>query len=324
MPAQSATTLKRRIMAPVYNRLRQRIIDVIATRQDFGVDYDAPLGDAGLFGPGSVTWIIHHDFPGMMAGGVAALMLQALHPKALAGVWDHSSIREDGLNRLRRTTTFVAATTYAARADAERLIEHVRRIHDHVNGTAPYGASYSAHDPELLTWVHCTEMASFIAGYQRYTGIALPRWLEDRYFDETRRVAERLGAVNVPASRAQVDDYFAAIQPELCFDARARQAIDWLNTIQVPLPAAGLSRRVFLGAGASLLPDWALTMMDRRPFERATDRAAATALRRAAPMIRGAMNEGVALRAARRCGATRESLELANVPVDGPPADPVA
>lgn len=317
------SSLKNQILEPVYGRLRQRIVDVIATRQDFGIDYDAPLGDPGLFGPGSVTWIIHRDFPGMMAGGVASLMLQALHPRALAGVWDHSRIRDDGLNRLRRTTTFVAATTYAAQGDAERLIERVRRIHDRVNGTTPDGEPYSAHAPELLTWVHCTEMVCFLAGYERYNGTALPRWQADRYFDETRRIAERLGAVDVPASRTQMDDYFTAVQPELEFDYRAREAIRWLETIQLPLAAAGLSRRLFLGAGAALLPDWALELMGRRAFDRATDRAAAMALRRAAPMLRGAMGDGVALRAARRCGATRAALDLANVPSDGPPPDPV-
>ena len=318
----SAFSSKNQILEPVYGRLRQRIVDVIATRQDFGIDYDAPLGDPGLFGPGSVTWIIHRDFPGMMAGGVASLMLQALHPRALAGVWDHSRLRDDGLNRLRRTTTFVAATTYAARDDAERLIERVRRIHDHVNGTTPGGEPYSAHDPELLTWVHCTEMVCFIAGFERYNGTHVAPWQVDRYFDETRRIAERLGAVNVPASQAEMNEYFAAVQPELKFDHRAQEAIRWLETIQLPLAAAGLSRRLFLGAGAALLPDWALELMGRRAMDRVTDRAAAVALRRAAPMLRGAMGNGVALRAARRCGATEAALDLANVPGDGPPPDP--
>ncbi|NNC23803.1 DUF2236 domain-containing protein [Salinisphaera sp. USBA-960] len=322
MRTRASTTPGQRTQSLFHGWLRRQIVDVIATRQDFGIDYDAPLGDPGLFGPGSVTWVVHRDFPGMMSGGMAALMLQTLHPRALAGVRDHSRMREDILNRLRRTIRFVAGTTYAARDDAERLIEHVRRVHDHVNGAAPGGVAYSAHDPELLTWVHCTEMASFLAGYERYNGITLPRWLADRYFDETRRVAERLGATDVPASRSQMDDYFSAVQPELCFDARAREALSWLEAIQLPSKTAGLSRRLFLGAGAALLPEWALNLMQRRPLDRASYRVAAVTMRRAAPVLRGAMGEGVVLRSARRCGATRASLDLANVPVDGPPPDP--
>lgn len=324
MAEQPTVSLKQRLLSPVHRRLRHRIVDVISTRQEFGIDYDAPLGDPGLFGPGSVTWVIHRDFPGMMAGGVAALMLQTLHPRALAGVWDHSNIRDDGLNRLRRTVTFVAATTYAPCADAEWLIERIRRIHDRVHGTTPDGVPYSAHDPELLTWVHCTQMASFVAGYKRYSGASLPRWLEDRYFDEARRVSERLGATNVPATRTQMDDYFAAVQPQLRFDTRAREAWRWLETIQLPLPAAGISRRLFLGAGAALLPSWALSLMGRTTAERASDRAAAFALRRAAPALRGAMAKGIAVRAARRCGAAPEVLDLANISsVDRSP-DPAA
>src|SRR5690606_11049679 len=75
-------------------------------RGQSGIDYDQPAGDIGLFGPDSVTWRIHADFPGMLAGGLSSLMLQALHPRALAGVYDHSNFRDDLVGRLRRTTAF--------------------------------------------------------------------------------------------------------------------------------------------------------------------------------------------------------------------------
>ena len=85
------------------------------------IDYDSPPGDPGLFHPDGATWRIHADFPGMLSGGLAALMLQTLHPLALAGVWDHSNFRDDLVGRLRRTTTFVGGTTYAPRATAAAL-----------------------------------------------------------------------------------------------------------------------------------------------------------------------------------------------------------
>src|SRR5699024_1428539 len=107
-----------RLLRPISRRLRNHIVGVIRPSRNFGVDYDHPTGDPGLFGPDSATWKMHADFPGMMAGGLCALMLQTLHPRALAGVWDHSSFRETSLERLRRTTLFVGATSFAPRADA--------------------------------------------------------------------------------------------------------------------------------------------------------------------------------------------------------------
>ncbi len=56
----------------------------------------------------------------MMVGGVAALLLQMLHPAVLAGVWDHSNFRTDMLGRLRRTARFIAMTTYGARGSGSR------------------------------------------------------------------------------------------------------------------------------------------------------------------------------------------------------------
>src|SRR5207237_10791125 len=113
-----------------------------------------PPGDDGLFGPGSVGWKVHGDFPAMMMGGVAALLMQMLHPAALAGVWDHSNFRRDMQGRLRRTAQFIAGTTFGSTAHARQLIDRVRRIHARVDGVLEDGTPYTADDPEVLTWVH--------------------------------------------------------------------------------------------------------------------------------------------------------------------------
>jgi len=293
---------------PAYARLRGWIVDTVATRQDFGIDYHAPKGDLGLFGPDSVTWKIHADFPGMMSGGIAALMLQTLHPRAMAGVWDHSRFRTDPLGRLRNTTMFVAATSYAPLADAERIIGIVDRMHAKVKGTTPEGEAYSARDPALLTWVHCTEMAMFLQGYMRYRRPNLDIAIQDRYFDETRVIAERLGATNVPASKAEMDAYFESVQPQLRVDERSRDTLAVLESMDLPIPVAGVSRRMFLGAGAAILPLWARQHLNRGRRQRLVDRAAAGGLNRVAPLIRASMTEGVGMASARRCGADRSCL----------------
>ncbi|MGI1071323.1 oxygenase MpaB family protein, partial [Pseudomonas aeruginosa] len=159
-----------------------------------GVDFESPKGDPGLFGPDAACWKVHGDFSSMMIGGIGALLLQMLHPLALAGVWDHSNFRDDLLGRLRRTGQFISATTYGPLADAERLIERVRRIHESVIGQLPDGTPYSASDPDLLTWVHVAEVSSFLKSYLRYLNPDLPGSEQDRYYSEIALVAERLGA----------------------------------------------------------------------------------------------------------------------------------
>lgn len=294
--------------SPARRRLRRQVLAVLS-RDAPAPDYDAPLGDPGLFGPDSATWKIHADFPSMMAGGLASLMLQALHPLALAGVWDHSAFRTDTLGRLRNTTAFVGRTTYAPRAPAEAAIEHVRVIHHGVRGNAADGRAYSADDPHLLNWVHCAGCWCFLRAYERYCHAPVPRAMQDRYLEEMARIAQALGARGVPRSTLEVDAFFARVRPELAFDARTRETLRILGSIRLPIPFAGLSRDLFLGSAAALLPSWALDLMERSSLQRLRDRGSSRALQLIAPSVRDAMAEGgLAWRACRRTGADYENL----------------
>jgi uncharacterized protein (DUF2236 family) len=290
----------RALTAPATARIRAWVLDVFP-RGRSGIDYDAPAGDPGLFGPDSVTWRIHADFPGMLSGGLCALMLQTLHPRALAGVWDHSNFREDLVGRLRRTTDFVAGSTYAGRDEAQRLIARVRAIHARVQGTTADGTPYRADDPALLTWVHATESYGFLQGYRRYCR-AVPTALADAYYAETACIAEALGATGVPASEAEVSAYFESVRDTLRYDERSREVLAVLSRMRLPVPMAGLSRDLFLGAGAALLPDWAETLLRRTRFQRIETRAAARSLTMLAPLFRAALPDGIAPRACARMG----------------------
>ena len=228
---------------------------------DGAIDLTRPPGDEGLFGSGSVAWRVHGDFTSMMIGGTAALLVQMLHPGALAGVWDHSNFQHDMLGRLKRTAQFIAATTYGSTTEAERLIDRVRRIHDRVHGVLPDGTPYDANDPELLTWVHVAEVDCFLRAYLRYKNPHLSVAEQDRYFAENRVVAARLGAPDVPGSRAEVDAYLRDMRPQLRFDARTRTVRDAL----LNQPAPSLLLRPFgdlnMRAAIDLLPPWARTML---------------------------------------------------------------
>jgi hypothetical protein len=186
--------LLQRLSRPVTAPIRRWVLEAFPRGQS-GIDYDQPLGDPGWFGPDSVTWRLHAEFPSMLAGGLCALMLQTLHPRALAGVYDHSNFRQDLVGRLRRTTAFVAGTSYAPSGEVEALVAKVRRIHAQIRGQTAQGEPYAADDPQLLTWVHVTEAFGFLQGFRRY-GREVPAHIADRYYDEYRCVAEALGAVD--------------------------------------------------------------------------------------------------------------------------------
>jgi uncharacterized protein (DUF2236 family) len=297
------------LLRPAREPIRRWVLSAFPRADTGSLDYDHPHGDPGLFGPHSATWRVHADFPGMLAGGLAALTLQALHPLALAGVWDHSNFRGDLLGRLRRTTAFVGGTTYAPRAQAEALIEHVRLIHGHITGQGEDGRPYSANDPDLLTWVHVSEAYCFLQGYRRYSHVAMPPGAADRYYDEVRRIAEALGARGVPASEREVADYFRRIQPELAYTERSRVVLGLLAQVRLPVPVAGPSRDLFLHAGRALLPDWALALLACTPRQQRQARLAAHALWTVAPVFRAALRDGIASRACRRMDVAPEQLQ---------------
>jgi len=291
-----------RLLRPASAPIRRWVLSAFPRPQTGAIDYDHPPGDPGLFGPASVTWRMHADFCGMLAGGLCALYLQTLHPRALAGVWDHSNFRGDLVGRLRRTTAFVGATTYAPTVAANDMIERVRAIHGHVRGTDEAGAPYAADDPDLLTWVHVSEMSSFLAGFRAYGPLEVTDRVADAYLDETRRVAEALGARDVPGSVAALDAYIEGVRPSLVFGERSRTVLGILARLDLPVPLAGLSRDVFLHAGAALLPGWASELLGRTDGDLRKARLAAATLRGMAPLFRAALTEGVASRSCRRVG----------------------
>ncbi|WP_413529364.1 oxygenase MpaB family protein [Rahnella inusitata] len=266
-----------------------------------GIDFEKPAGDPGLFGPESVTWRIHGDFTSMLCGGVSALLLQMLHPLALAGVWDHSSFREDMLGRLRRTSQFVSGTTFAPIRDANALIEKVKFIHLRVTGTDVYGTPYAASDPDLLVWVHVTEAYSFLQSHLRYRNPALSLADQNRYYQEFARVAESLGSASVPDSVTAVEAYFQAMRSQLRCDDRTLEVVRLLQNAPAPSRLAKPVGSLLIQAGIDLLPEWASKQLgiSLSPLKRKSVRFGT---RRIAHLLRWAVRNGSWHRAMRRMG----------------------
>ncbi|MFJ9621915.1 oxygenase MpaB family protein [Streptomyces sp. NPDC101181] len=248
--------------------------------------YATPPGDPGLFGiaPGDPVWRVHGQATGMLVGGFAALMLQSLHPLAMAGVDQHSDFRADPVGRLNGTVRFITTTTFGSAPAAREVVALVRRIHTRVHGTAPDGRAYRADDPGLLTWVHTAEVSSFLAGHQGYA----PRRQRltpagcDAYYRQAAPMAEALGARGVPRSRAEAADYLTRMRPQLHATAAALDSVRFLR-------AFGRNRRerlvvgLLMNASVGILPGWAraeLGIHRPAPVRTGWDRPLATAVGR--------------------------------------------
>jgi uncharacterized protein (DUF2236 family) len=246
-------------MLDVRQRLASEVRKLVGSGENAAGFVRAP-GDTGLVPEGAVAWRVHGDFSTMMIGGVSALLMQMLHPAALAGVWDHSNFRNDMAGRLRRTAQFMAGTTYGTTEYAEALIGRVNRIHAAVAGTLPDGTPYRANDPAVLTWVQVAGAYSFLTAYMRYRDPRLSGAAQDRYYAETAAIAERLGASDIPTTRRGVEAYFRTVRPQLRTDARTREVVAVILASPPPQPAAAPAARLIIEAGIDLLPDWAARM----------------------------------------------------------------
>ena len=252
------------LMSPLRNLIQNRVRALVGVQAGANPPMVvAEVGDAGLFGPVSACWKVHGDFTSMMVGGVAALLLQMLHPRALAGVWDHSNFREDRFGRLGRTARFIAGTTYGTTEAALAQIDRVREIHGRVRGVTADGQPYSADDPDLLTWIHVAEVSAFLASYLRHRDPAFPGAEQDRYYAEVATIAERLGAEGVPRSRAEVAAYLRHMRPQLRCDGRVREVAGALLATPRRAAAETAFAGVVFQAARDLLPDWALAMHGR-------------------------------------------------------------
>jgi uncharacterized protein (DUF2236 family) len=231
--------------------------------------------DDGYFGPGSATWRLVGDLSGPVAG-LRSLVLQALHPLAMAGVDQHSDWRADPVARYASTLKYVVTTTFGDRATADRAAAIVRKIHEHVRGIDTVtGKPYAAGDPDLLLWVHAAEVDSTLRAAALF-GVGVTPEDADRHVAEMTAVARLIGMPDglAPSSVAELDAYLESVRPELRATPAAVEAADYL------LNPPGLEEGVaelwgeMKDAVLGSLPDWAEDMYGFAHLELPDDRRA--------------------------------------------------
>ncbi len=254
-------------MDPLRSRIVADFVRQVGRHDDPAV-YGGPPGDPGLIGPGSVSWEVHADLASVSQAGLAAIVLEVLHPSVVAGVEDLSNYRNDPFQRARATLGYVLATTFGNTAAATALIDHVRHMHSFVNGTRPDGMAYHALDPELIAWVHTCIPWMIMRTFERTNRVLSPDE-RDRYLAEQAVIGRMGGGEGIPASVVELEDFVARMRPKLSVTAQTRGFLDFLVSAPSLSELPGMIQRPIgrfaVAAGMSRAPRWAreLTGLDR-------------------------------------------------------------
>lgn len=223
--------------------------------------------DDGYFGPNSAAWVVHGGMATMVAG-IRALLMQTLHPGAMAGVAQHSRYQSDPLGRLAGTIQWLITVTFGDRALAERESHRVTRLHERVRGSYPtaYGErEYRASDPDLGLWVHAVFTDAFLGCHQVWGG-DIPGGA-DAYVREWAQAGRLVGVLNPPESvaelRACIDGF--RNRGELRRDERVDETLRFLRRPPLGTGAQLPYRLLFAGAVASLPDDYREMLGLKRP-----------------------------------------------------------
>lgn len=260
-----------RVLSPLATSVRQVLSGTTDGQSEVVRRIEQPPGAAGWFRPGDAIWTVHGSVATFL-GGIRSLLLQALHPLALAGVDRHSAYRDDPFGRLQRTGAFIAATTFGSAEQAETTVATIGRMHDRVSGTLTDGRAYSARDPRLLEWVHVALVDSMVTAYLEF-GHDGPI-SADAYVADMAVVGAAMGVVDPPLTRRDLSARIAGFRPELAGGPDARRMRDFVLSAPLPLllqPGYGVLAR----AARDTLPDWAVDLLGDRPVSGPARRARA-------------------------------------------------
>ncbi len=240
--------------------IRQQI-ELVGGRHDETSIYDGPDGDLGLAGgPGSISWEINGDLASVTAAGMAAIIMEVLHPSVMAGVFTQSSYDTQPLRRAQNTLGYVLRTTFGNTAAATAVIERVKRVHERIGGVRPDGVAYRALDPELIAWVHTCIPWAIMEAFHRYRR-PLTTAERNQYLAEQAPIGRMGGAEWVPETMAQLEDYAERMRPLMSMNEQTRSFIGFLvgdsDGEFRGTPRQQLEARLGLAASMTLMPKWA-------------------------------------------------------------------
>lgn len=241
--------------APLQRRIEAAVADLFQPQGRPAEDFSRPVGEPALAAPDSMCWQVFKNPVVLFIGGVAAVVLELAEPRVRSGVWEHTSFREQPMERLKRTALASVMTVYGARSRAEAMIAHVSRLHERVKGVTPDGRPYRASDPQLLDWVQATACFGFLEAYHVHVQ-PVDTAQRDRFYAEGRPAARLYGATGAPRSQAQLEALFERMAPEL----QASDIVFDFLRIAGEMPAVPWAfkplQKLLVKAAVELVPEW--------------------------------------------------------------------
>lgn len=220
--------------------------------------------EPGYFLPSDAPWVVHRDF-GTLVGGIRALLMQATHPAALAGVRQHSRYETDPLGRLAGTIRWLTVTTFASKTEVLKEASRVNRLHDRVTGdyqvNAQTTSTYRAADEEFLLWVHVAFMESFLVAHQWFATAEIPAGNSqspaDNYVKQWAVAAEPLGLRNAPKTQSEVNVLIDQLleNKTLRADSETLEVVRFIRKPPLPKMAMPIYNLLFDAAVVSLRPE---------------------------------------------------------------------
>jgi uncharacterized protein (DUF2236 family) len=203
-----------RLPAPLQRYLNGSVDALLSGAPGRRNNFAWPLREEALLPASSMSWRVLKNPIALFIGGTAAVILELSDPAVRAGVWEHSSFRQDPMGRLQRTGLAAMISVYGARSVAEPMIARVVRMHATVSGTTAAGIRYCASDPQLLRWVHATASFGFAQAYSRYVDPLSARNFNE-FYAEGAPVSRLYGAIDAPRSAADMQALFESARPRL-------------------------------------------------------------------------------------------------------------
>jgi uncharacterized protein (DUF2236 family) len=202
----------------------------------------------------------------VVVGWGRAILLQLAHPLIAAAVSDGSRFHAGAGNYVRRAYHTISAMldlTFGTPEQAQRIVDRINGIHDHVNGRLSAatgifsaGTPYSARDGRLIVWVHATLVESLILTYEQLIG-PLTQTEQEEYAADSAWLARELGAPDhiVPTDTASVSafmhDMRARGEIAVGDDARRMASALLAPGIALAAPVFSVSGLITIG----MLPD---------------------------------------------------------------------